>query len=111
LKIATEEKNGVPVLHFDGPISLGPAGDAFDGAVRQAIGKNALVLDLSSVPYIDSTGVATIVANVKRAAERGTQIKLVLAPQGAARKALQITGLDQILEVFVDVQSAVSSLR
>lgn len=112
MKIATAERNGVRVLECEGPLSLGAGGDTFDAAVRQGIAKGGgIVADLSRVPYIDSTGVATIVANVKRAAERGSKFKLVLAEHGAARKALEITGLHTIIEVYGDVDSALASFH
>lgn len=110
MKITTEERKGVQVLSCEGALSLGPAADAFDAAGRELIAKGGrIVLDLSSLSYMDSTGIATIVALVKRAADKKAVIKVVLAAGGAARRAFTITEIDRVLEVFQDVDAAVAS--
>lgn len=110
MRITTDEKRGVHVLKGEGALSIGAAADAFDEACRQLIGKRGgIVLDLSHLAYVDSTGVASIVACTKRAAERGSVVKVVLAADGAVRRVFEITQLDRAFEIFGDVEAAVAS--
>jgi anti-sigma B factor antagonist len=109
VEISTEERDGVHVLACQGALSLGAGTDAFDAAAKKLVGKGrGLVLDLSRVPYIDSTGVAAVVDHVRRAGSQAP-IKVVLAASGATRRAFAITQLDSVLEIYGDVDAAIAS--
>jgi anti-anti-sigma factor len=109
VKISAIERGAFHVLRCEGPISLGPGTTAFEAACNEWIGTGrGIVLDLSAVPYIDSTGVAAIVACAESARSQGRVVSLVLAPGGVARRAVEISGLDQFLPIFADVDSAIA---
>jgi anti-sigma B factor antagonist len=79
-------------------LSEGLAG-AIDG------GQPVVVADLTQVGYIDSVGLGTLVIGLKRAAERGVALRLVVTnPQ--VEKVLKITGLLSVFQVYPDPQSA-----
>ena len=110
MKVTSIDRDGLLVLKCEGALSVGAAAEAFETACRPGIEKaRGIVLDLSQVAYVDSMGIATIVACTKRAAEKRAVIKVVLAPQGAARRAFEITQLDRVFEIFEDVDSAIAS--
>jgi anti-anti-sigma factor len=112
VEISTEVRDGVHLLTCQGALSLGAGTDAFDAAARKWVGKGrGLVLDLSRVRYIDSTGVAAVVDHARRATAGGTPFKIVLAAEGATRRAFVITQLDSVLEIFEDVDAALASFR
>lgn len=112
VKMTPEDREGICVLTCEGPLSIGTGTDGFNSAFGEWIGKGrGIVLDLSRVTYMDSTGLASVVAASRKAEERGQAMKLVLAPDGATRNAFSITQLDRILDVFGDVESALASLR
>jgi len=61
-------------------------------------GATPIVLDLSRLDFVDSTGLGVFVRAAKRLAAR--QRSLVLrAPRPATRKVLEITGLDKVLAI------------
>ena len=57
-----------------------------------------LVLDLSRVMFIDSTGLGALVSVLKRAREKGGHVTL-LNPNREIDRVLQITGLDRVFRV------------
>ena len=57
-----------------------------------------LVLDLSDLIYMDSTGLSVFVTAHKRASASGTEFCLT-HPNASVRRLLQITALDQIFVV------------
>jgi anti-anti-sigma factor len=61
-----------------------------------------LVLDLSRLRFMDSTGLA-IIANACRRMRRGGRRLVVACPTGAVRRILQITGMLERLEVVDDL--------
>ncbi len=67
-----------------------------------------LVLDLSGVSYIDSSGVGTLVDAQRRLSRAGG--KVVLAGlQDRVRGVLEITGLDQFFTIAGSVQEALEA--
>ena len=55
-----------------------------------------VVVDLSAVTFLDSSGIATIVAQASRMADEGATLKLRGASSVVAR-VLHITGLDDLI--------------
>jgi anti-sigma B factor antagonist len=65
-----------------------------------------LVLDLSQVSFLASSGLAVLIRAAQQAAERGHQLGLVVATR-AVRRPLQITGSDQLFDLFDDADTAI----
>jgi anti-anti-sigma factor len=57
-----------------------------------------VVVDLSGVTFIDSTGLGVLVAALNRAREAGGQMTL-RGPTRSTRKVLDITGLSQLVAI------------
>lgn len=69
--------------------------------------RGVIVLDMTEVNYIDSVGLGTLVAGLKRANEHGAQLRFVVTnPQ--IQKVLNITGLVRVLDVYETRESAVA---
>jgi anti-sigma B factor antagonist len=91
--------------------------DAIDSVNAAAVKAEALarlgeatdvVVDLSSVEFIDSAGVGVLVALFKNARLRGGRARFCGLTPGV-RGVLEIIRLDQIFEIFEDVEAAVRS--
>jgi anti-sigma B factor antagonist len=79
--------------------------DALVPAIDQEGG--VIVIDMTEVNYIDSVGLGTLVAGLKRANEHGAQLRFVVTnPQ--IQKVLNITGLVRVLDVYETSDSAVA---
>lgn len=66
-----------------------------------------LVLDLTALEFIDSTGLSVLVWAHRRLSERGGLLCLV-APSATVRKILRITGLHERLSIHPTVQDALA---
>ncbi len=64
----------------------------------QLLDARNVVVDLSGVTFIDSTGLGVLVAALKRTREAGGQMTL-RAPSRSTRKVLDITGLSQLVAI------------
>jgi anti-sigma B factor antagonist len=82
------------------PETLRAAQDGMKSAAR-------LVLDLRGLSFIDSTGLRLLAALDQRAQRDGFQLRLV-APAAPIDRAIQLSGLDQVLP-FVAPDDAVDS--
>jgi anti-sigma B factor antagonist len=108
LRVEPQQQQAAAVLSVAGDVDAANAHVLRD-AVVAAIddGSPVVVVDLAQVGYVDSVGLGTLVQCLKRASERGTTMRLVVAsPQ--IEKILSITGLQSVFEVFHDQQSAVA---
>jgi anti-sigma B factor antagonist len=68
-------------------------------------GSARLVIDLSSVTFIGSAGLALLVEVRQRCAERDASLAVV-ATGGVVPRAIQVTALDQILSIYPTVDDA-----
>jgi anti-sigma B factor antagonist len=58
-----------------------------------------LVIDMSSVDFLDSTGLGVLVQGLRRVKMRGGSLSLVIT-QDKIRKIFDITGLNQAFPIF-----------
>lgn len=58
-------------------------------------GNSNLLVDLSEVSFLDSTGLSVLVGRLKHARHDGGQLELV-CPEGRVRQAFVITGLNKV---------------
>ncbi|HHV72354.1 MAG TPA: STAS domain-containing protein [Clostridia bacterium] len=61
-------------------------------------GVKELVIDLSNVSYIDSTGLGIFIGTLRNLKERGGRMEL-LSPTPRVKKVLNITGLDRVFDI------------
>ena len=103
----TDEKTCV--ISLDGTLNARSA-DQVKDAFRQAVGEGIrkVVLDLSSVPFIDSSGLAALVSGLKTLNEKNGSLKLA-SLQSQADLLFKLTMFDKVFEIFTDVDAALAS--
>ena len=92
--------DGVICLAVDGDIDMASGGELRD-AIREsfaAAGVRRVIIDLERVPFLDSTGVRTLLDGHLIAIEQGIAF-LVTNPQEIVRRVLTISG---VLELLTD---------
>jgi len=67
-----------------------------------------VILDLTEVPFIDSTALWTIVASTKSMRSQGREL-LVVAGNPAVARVLSITGLERVFSVHPSLAEAITS--
>lgn len=102
---------GGAVIKLTGEID-GTAADTLTAAYQQAVSEHdpaTVVLDFATVGYINSTGIALIVSVLARArAERRKVVASGLSDH--YREIFDITRLSDFIELFPDLDHAVSQL-
>jgi anti-sigma B factor antagonist len=110
LDLSTTSQGLCAVVRVEGEIDLDSAGELSEAALAamQEIGPS-LVLDLSGVTFMDSTGLKVLLAVHKRAELAGGRLVLA-APTRSVNRVVSITGFDQTFAVCEDVESALAVL-
>ena len=84
------------------------------GAVQSALlamilpGGGAMIVDLSRIAFLDSSGLGVLVQALRTAVEQDTRL-LVVASE-PVRKLLRLTGLDTVLETYNELAAAEAAL-
>ena len=110
VKLNTRQVGDVTVIDISGRVTLGEGSSAIREAMRDltAKGNKKILLNLSEVSYIDSTGIGELVAGFTSAADAGGAVKL-LGLTKHVKDVLQITKLYTVFEVHDDEAQAVRS--
>ena len=110
MEIHTREKGSVTIIDLMGNLTIGPSEESLRETIHGLVGagQKAILINLASVPLIDSSGIGAIIKSYTIVKEAGGQIK-VLNPPRLARQLLSITGLLSVLETFDDEAAAVAS--
>jgi anti-sigma B factor antagonist len=110
MELQTHEDGSVTVLTVTGDLVIGDAESMFKKTVTRLLeeGHTRLLVDLSGVGFLDSSGLGALVRALTQSQKEGGQTKLLRAgPQ--IRKLLQMTKLDSVFEIHDDMEAAVSS--
>lgn len=80
-----------------------------DEADKQGVGR--VIIDISKVPFISSTGLSLLVSysNLKKG-EWGQDSVILVGPGQSVKKAMQILGLTSLFNILPDIQTAASRL-
>ena len=102
-----QDVGGVAVLKLAGDVDVSQS-----LAVRDAVGAaieagRPVVVDVSAVRFIDSSGIGILVTAHRRAPEAFA----VAGPVDAVRRALELTRTDRILRLFDSVDEAVAAVK
>lgn len=101
--------NDVQALDLEGEVDVYTA-----PVLRQAImdrvegGVKHLLIDLTRVEYLDSTGLGILIGGVKRLKEQGGSLRLV-GPSARIQRIFEITGLNKIFDVYASEQEALGT--
>ncbi len=112
MKIKTKETNGVTVLDISGEMYGGPDNMELVNVVTELAKdkKLDLLINLSSVKWISSTGLGILVSARSRFAKEGGVMKLC-NPNDRVLGILQVTRLNMIFDVFPTEQEALGSFK
>ncbi len=102
--------HGVAVVDVNGPLTLGAGADTVREVVGNLIedGERQILVNCAGITQVDSAGVGELVSCHSATARREIAFKLAGVRDRLAN-LVTLTGLDIIIESFVDVDSAVAS--
>jgi len=100
----------VKLIKLRGRLNLGDAVDRLRETLDDLMGSGdtRILLDLSEVPWIDSSGIGLLVKILTTAKQRGGSMKL-LNPSTFTVKTLKMIALLDVFEIYEDQQLALAS--
>ena len=109
-KIKASEKEQIALIHVQGDVDMLTSPDLRDRLVpffRPDI--KGIVVDLSGVNFMDSSGIATLVEGLQWSRKQEREFVLA-APGQTVMNALSLTKLDKIFTIKPDSRDAVAEI-
>ena len=110
LNFTTRDDRGVTVVDLAGKITVGETSQQLHSRLRGLVesGNKNILINLSNVKMIDSSGLGTLVASYTTVEKNGGQLKLTNLSDKAS-ELMTITKLYTVFDVFDDEQAAINS--
>ena len=109
LRLEATERDGVAVLAVFGEVDVATAPQLRQMLVETAsAGHQRVVVDLTQVEFLDSTGLGVLVSGLKRFRTFGGDLT-VAGAQARVRKVFDITGLTNVFGLHETVDDAVAA--
>jgi anti-sigma B factor antagonist len=100
--------NGIAVISVRGTLDAFTVG-SFRQAVAETISSDDLIIDLSRLVFIDSSGLGALVGVIRRVRESGGQVAVACSSPVVTR-VLCSAGLDRIVTVAESLDEATAAL-
>jgi len=110
MELKTREDGRVTILTVEGNLVIGEAETSFKKAITRLIeqGHVHLLVDLSKVDFLDSSGLGALVRALTNTQKEGGTTKLLsVGPQ--VKKLLAMTNLDSVFETHDNLETAIGS--
>ena len=104
------ESGNICTLKLKGRLVSGDAVNQFETAFQSALasGHIFLVLDMEALPYIDSSGIGSVVNALRISSKMGGSTKLV-KPSSFVAKTFKMVGILSLFGVFDSEEEAVAA--
>src|SRR5437588_10109613 len=110
MQISTVQAQDVTVVAPSGRLDMASA-PSLRSEFQQLVesGVTRIVVDLGEVPFMDSTGVGTIIGGLKLARAAGGNLRIA-RPQGAIQLVLSLSNLEKVLHPYPTIEAAQADL-
>jgi|YelNatPaOPRAMG01_1025707.scaffolds.fasta_scaffold00047_46 anti-sigma B factor antagonist len=110
--IEQSQQEDVLILRIQGTLLGGPEGEEFRRVLYEAVRRerNRIVLDLSGVHWMNSSGLGMLVAGLSTIRASGGEMVLANVPDRVLRP-LQLTRLEGVFKILPSVEEAIAELR
>ncbi len=112
MKIQEEKKGNILILKLEGELMGGDDLKPFQEKIYHAIKQKMtrIIVDMADVKWMNSSGLGTLMAGLTTLRSSEGDLKLVHVPD-RVKRPIQITKLDQVLQMFDTVEDAVRSFE
>lgn len=109
LEIQVEEADGYTVCRPVGELDAYTV-SSFRDALGRLASSDKLLIDMSSVPFVDSAGLGALIGGIRRTRETGGEVA-VACNRPTLVRLLHTTGFDRIVTVVETLDEAAAALN
>jgi len=104
------EEQGYHIVTLTGEIDFETSPKARQILLETVAQSTKLLIEMASVTYIDSSGIATLVEAFQRAKKNGRQVEFICLNPAVVR-VLTLARLDKVFTIHANVDSAIHASR
>ena len=104
------EQSGRTVVALSGEIDMEEAPKVRRALLDVMKQKRDILVDLSQVTYIDSSGIASLIEGLQAARKQKNDLALVSVSQ-RARRVLELARLDKVFTIHADMATALAATK
>lgn len=111
MELIRREVDSIPIIDIIGEVDLyntKELKDLIDQLIKE--GKYQIIINLEKVPFMDSSGIGTLVTSMYKLKKYHGNLK-VLRVVGSVAKVFKMTGMDAHLEIFENEEDAIRSFK
>ena len=108
MKHEISEQQGASVVTFTGEVDLESSPAAREVLLKCLESTSKVIVDLSEVSYIDSSGVASLVEALQAAKKNGSQFALAAVSE-PTRRVLELARLDKVFTLYDSVDEGLNA--
>jgi anti-sigma B factor antagonist len=108
MKHEISEQQGASVVAFTGEVDLESSPAAREILLKCLESTSKVIVDLSEVSYIDSSGVASLVEALQAAKKNGSQFALAAVSE-PTRRVLELARLDKVFTLYDSVDEGLNA--
>ena len=108
MKHEISEKQGASVVTFTGEVDLESSPAAREILLKCLESTGTVIVDLSEVTYIDSSGVASLVEALQAAKKNGSRFSLAAVSE-PTRRVLELARLDKVFTLYDSVDEGLNA--
>ena len=98
------------IVALEGDVDLQSSPEARKVLLECVSKKKPVLVDLSNVGYIDSSGVASLVESLQSARKTGSTLILVSVSEGA-RRVLELARLDKVFTICDTIEDGLAQVQ
>jgi anti-anti-sigma factor len=109
--LRTRERSGIVIAVVEGEIDLSNAGTLqVELAAAVSNAARGLVIDFSTLEFLDSSGVHMLYDIADRLATRQQRFAVVIPPDAPPRRAIELSGVEPASWLYPDQSSALQAI-
>ena len=110
--LAFEERDGVEIARISGELDLSNTSDVVDALFAEMSSERlGLVIDMSELRHIDSSGVRALFELRRRLEQRRQRLAIAVPGDARIRAVLELAAVDSRLPVTESVDGALAAIR
>ena len=109
--VTVNADNGMTIATIDGEVDISNVDHIADKLTELSNPGRGLIVDLRTISFIDSAGIALLHDVALRLRQRLQQLIIVCAPGSQSRRVLELAGLATHAAVLDDIETALAALR
>lgn len=107
MKHQVSERDNAVIVALEGEVDLATSPEARRVLLDAVDRKQPVMVDMSGVTYIDSSGVASLVESLQKARRTGVDLALVSVSDSALR-VLRLARLDRVFSIYDSVDDGIA---